>query len=235
MEEYPINLNLEGRRVLLVGGGSVACRKLDGLHRAGADITVVSPELHADSSELIAAWGIRYERRSFRPRDTDGYLLVIAAATDAANRQIAQAAHRSGALVNVADDAELSDFTLPATARRGKLLLTASTAGSLPALSRKVRERLEASFGEEYASYLELAGMLRPIIMREVGDRSLRREIFFRLADFDLISLHANAPASFRRVLEEILPAAVLTELDRSVPDLSPEGATAGCPDGAAT
>lgn len=219
MNPYPVNLDLRGRKVLLVGGGRVAYRKLEELHRAGADITVVSPELLPDTAERVEAWAIHLERRKFRTADAAGCFLVISAAdSDTVNRRVASAARQCGALVNVVDNAELSDFSLPATVMRGNLLLTASTGGALPAFSRRIRERLELAFGEEYGAYLELAGALRPIIMRKVPDPVQRREIFFRLADFDLVALHANAPVSFRRMLDRLLPPEVAAELDAEFP-----------------
>lgn len=214
MIPYPVNLHLRGRSVLLVGGGRVACRKLVELHRSEAEITLVSPELHGDTAALIEAWGVRCEHRAFRPADTAGCFLAIAAANEVVNREVASAARRSGALVNVVDDAALSDFSLPATARRGRLLLTASTSGALPALSRRLREQLERSYGEEYAAYLDFAAALRPVVLENVPDPVRRRELFLRLADSDLVALHANAPLSFRRLLERLLPPEVTAELD---------------------
>lgn len=221
MNPYPVNLSLSGRPALLVGGGRVACRKLEELHRAGADITVVGPELHPDTEARVAEWGIVVRRRPFRTEDAEGCFLLIAAATGEVNREAAAAARRSGAIVNVVDNPELSDFTMPAIVRRGRLLLTASTGGALPAFSRRLRESLEHSFGEEYASYLDFVAELRPIVMRTLRDAQQRRRIFFRLADFDMVALHAEDPAAFRRVLADRLPPQVFAELERGLPHLA--------------
>jgi precorrin-2 dehydrogenase/sirohydrochlorin ferrochelatase len=181
---------------------------------AEADVTLVSPSLALETVAYVEASGVHYRRRKFRAEDAAGCYLVIAATdSDEVNSSVSRHARQAGAIVNVVDGPELSDFTLPATVRRGNLLLTASTGGTLPAFSRLLRERLEHSFGEEYAVYLELAEALRPIIKRCVPDPARRREIFFRLADFDLAELSAENPALFRRKLGEILPAQVLDEL----------------------
>lgn len=193
----------------------MACRKLEELQRAGAEVTVVSPELHPDTAQRIAAWGIECQRREFRPADAAGCLLVICAVgREEVDCAVANAARDQGALVNVVDNPSLSDFTLPATVRRGGLLLTVSTGGALPALARRLREQLDHSFGEEYASYLELVGALRPIILRHVANPRERRALFFALADTDLVALHSTAPVSFHRLLERLLPSTVIAELD---------------------
>jgi len=206
MNQYPVNLNLHGRKVLVVGGGGVACRKLRDLMAARAEITLVSPKVNEEIVGLLEEGTLRYEPREFRAEDVGGCFLVIAATgDDAVNAEVSRHALGVNALVNVVDNAELSSFTLPAKVRRGDLLLTASTGGALPAFSRAIRDRLELSFGEEYAAYLELVGELRPVIKRRVADPRRRKEIFTQLADFRLVDLLTEDSNLFRQKIGEIL------------------------------
>jgi precorrin-2 dehydrogenase/sirohydrochlorin ferrochelatase len=127
--DYPVNLNLSGRRCLVVGGGTVAERKAEALLAAGAEVTVVSPELTARLASWTEQGKMHHLAREFRSGDAAGYRLVLCATDSAAvNEQAAQEARTSGALVNVADTPALCDFTLPARLQRGSLSIAVSTA-----------------------------------------------------------------------------------------------------------
>lgn len=162
LPEYPVNLILTGRRCLVVGGGAVAERKVESLLAAGAEVTVISPELTAKLSSWAAQGRTLHVAREYRFGDAAGYRLVLCATDSAAvNEQAAREARQSGALVNVADTPELCDFTLPARLQRGSLSVAVSTGGQSPALARELRNELARQLGPEYAEYLEIAGRLR--------------------------------------------------------------------------
>jgi precorrin-2 dehydrogenase / sirohydrochlorin ferrochelatase len=185
-KEYPINLDLTGRRCLVIGGGSVAERKVAALLECGALITVMSPVLTAKLSQWGEQKRLTCSRQNFNKDAVDGYLLVFCA-TDSAevNRQAAEAARRSGALVNVADTPALCDFTLPACHRQGKILVTVSTGGESPALARELRNELAGQYGPEYAAYLELAGRLRREWQRECESVEERCRRWREIRGFD--------------------------------------------------
>jgi precorrin-2 dehydrogenase/sirohydrochlorin ferrochelatase len=124
--------------------------------------------LHPDLSELADKKSIQVKRRSYKPGDLKGAIIVVAA-TDLkkVNRKVAMEAGRVGALVNVVDDPEPSDFIVPSILRRGDLTITISTGGMSPALARKIRTRLEESFGEEYALLVSLVEEVRSTLMRK--------------------------------------------------------------------
>ena len=170
-----MNLNLSGRRCLVVGGGTVAERKAEALLAAGAEVTVVSPELTAQLASWVEQGKLRHLARVFRSGDAAGYRLVLCATDSAAvNEQAAQEARASGALVNVADTPALCDFTLPARLQRGSLSIAVSTGGQSPALARELRNELARRIGPEYAEYLEIVGRLRRE-WRESCDSSAER------------------------------------------------------------
>lgn len=150
---YPVNLVLEGRSVLVVGGGSVAIGKVQGLLDAGAVVTVVAPEVRDE----IAALGVGVHRRPYARGDLDGHRLVVTAVDDRAVSQAVFAdAEAAGIFVNSADDPAFCSFTLPSRMRRGDLLVAVSTGGRSPALAAWLRRRLEAEIGPEFEALLDL-------------------------------------------------------------------------------
>lgn len=160
--DYPVNLNLSGRRCLVVGGGRVAERKVSALLESGADVTVLSPELTTTLSSWVSQGRVNHRPKFFDKGDAAGYLLVLCATdSPAINEQAAMEAKQYGALVNVADIPALCDFTLPARLQRGRLSIAVSTGGQSPALARELRNELAGKYGPEYADYLEIAARLR--------------------------------------------------------------------------
>jgi precorrin-2 dehydrogenase / sirohydrochlorin ferrochelatase len=141
---YPVLLDVSRLRVLVVGGGSVALRKVRGVIDAGGAPDVVSPEVAPELNRLIDQRGLRWQRRRFAAGDAHGYRLVFAA-TDSAevNAAVTAEADAAGALVNVADDGAGSTFHVPASLRQGEVVVALSTGGASPLLSRRLRERLE--------------------------------------------------------------------------------------------
>jgi len=219
VNQYPVNLDLRGRKVLVVGGGRVACRKAKDALEAGAEITVVSPAVDAEMAALRDAGSLRLVSRRFEAADLEGCFLAIAATDDTAvNAEVSRAALREDILVNVVDDAALSNFTVPAKLRRGALLLTASTGGASPSLSREIRRKLEGIFGEEYAAYLEFMEKLRPFVIEKTGDQRERAAIFGALADFGLIDLFAKDRLRFLESLRDRLPAGLMKRAEEILP-----------------
>ncbi len=152
--QYPVNLVLAGRACLVVGGGRVAVRKVDGLLACGARVRVVAPKLDPALPDLPAVTCLE---RPWRPEDLDGVWLAIAATDDpAVNRSVYEAGERAGIWVNGADDPANCAFTLPSVVRRGDLQVTVSTGGRSPALATWLRRRLEDEIGPEYAVLLDL-------------------------------------------------------------------------------
>jgi len=159
---YPMFLNVTGKRCVVVGGGTVALRKVKGLLAHGASLEVISPSACSELSELAETRLISLKCRRYKPGDLVGAFVVIAATTDSkTNQEVASEARRRKTLVNVVDRPEESDFIVPACLCRGDLTIAVSTAGKSPALARKIRTRLEKNFGDEYASLTDLIGEVR--------------------------------------------------------------------------
>ena len=155
---YPVFLDLEGRVAVVIGGGAVAARKAESLQKAGARVIAVAPRFSAEFEALP----VELRRRGYEPDDLDGATLVIAATDDAAvNQRVAADCRERRILVNVADDAELCDFLVPAVIDRGSIQLAISTGGKSPALARRLKADLQQALGDEYRAINDLLGELR--------------------------------------------------------------------------
>ena len=158
---YPANLVVEGRRCLVVGGGKVARRKVEGLVACGAVVTVIAPEV----DDWIAGVAASVHRRAYAAGDVAGFRLVIAATGDPeVDRAIYDEADAAGIWVNAADEPQACSFTLPAVVRRGPIMVTVSTGGHSPALAVWLRSRIEDELGPEYGALLELLSEERAAI-----------------------------------------------------------------------
>jgi precorrin-2 dehydrogenase/sirohydrochlorin ferrochelatase len=164
---YPVLLELAGRRCVVIGALPVREGKVEGLLAGGAtEVVVVASEPAGRLDDLEGLDGVVVIRRTWYASDLAGAFLVIAHDPDAAVRaRIATAARDSGALVNVVDDIPRCDWAAPAVVRRGELLLAIGTGGASPALAKKMRQRLEAQYGAEWAEALR--------VLREVREETL--------------------------------------------------------------
>jgi uroporphyrin-III C-methyltransferase / precorrin-2 dehydrogenase / sirohydrochlorin ferrochelatase len=154
---YPVFLKLEGRKVLLVGGGTVAASKLDGLLAAGARVTVVAPEI----DPAIARDGVERQQRPFAPEDLDGVWWAVAAATPEVNRQVQVAAEARQLFVNAVDDPAHATAYLGGVVRRGDVAIAISTGGRAPALAGLLREAIEALLPAELERWMDAADEAR--------------------------------------------------------------------------
>jgi uroporphyrin-III C-methyltransferase / precorrin-2 dehydrogenase / sirohydrochlorin ferrochelatase len=158
-ELLPLFVKLTGRRVLLVGGGSVASAKLPQLTSVGALVTVVSPDVDPALERLAAASGgtVSIARRPFVPDDLDGVWLVVAAATPETNRAVATAAEGRRVFVNAVDDPANATAYLSGVVRRDGVTLAISTSGDAPGLAGLLREALDDVLPEDLADWVREA------------------------------------------------------------------------------
>jgi precorrin-2 dehydrogenase len=188
---YPIQLLIESRLCVVVGGGEVAARKAEALVCAGAQAKVVAPEAGSEMQALIQRESIEWLQKTFSPNDIDGAFVVVAATDDEkVNQMVFACAERKRILVNVVDRPNLCSFFVPSVVRRGQLTLTVATGGAGPAVSMKLRKELEAQFGDEYAEYLQIIAECRILAKEKYpSDSEARMEAGRRVADLDLLSL----------------------------------------------
>ncbi len=175
---YPVFLQLENRKCVVFGGGRVAARKVQALLRAGANVTVVSPNLSSDLFTLWTEGKITCHYRPYHPGDLRGFVLAISATNDSdVNRRIFTEARETGVWVNVVDIPELCDFYVPAVVHRGDLQIAVSTNGKFPALAREIRKWLEGEIDESFAKILHLAATIRQNLKHRYADPKQRQKI----------------------------------------------------------
>jgi len=162
MGYYPIFVELQDRRCLVIGGGREAQRKVEGLLAAGGNVTVIAPTLTRDLQGLLAEGRIDLLQREYREGDLEGYEVVMVATNDGAvNAEVAAEGKRRRIWVNAADDTKNCDFILPAVVRRGRITIAASTGGASPALARRLREELEAYMTDDMPALADLLAEVR--------------------------------------------------------------------------
>ncbi len=183
---YPAFINIHNKRCVVVGGGEVALRRARMLSNCGGRVTVISLNIHPELAVLAEDGTIQLMRREYRLQDLQGSAIVIAA-TDVKelNREIAIDARSSGALVNIVDDPEQSDFIVPSYFQRDGLIIAVSTSGKSPALAKKIRKKLEMDFGEEYDELLSLVEEVRTELKRK--GELLDTEAWQRALDLNLL------------------------------------------------
>jgi siroheme synthase-like protein len=206
MGYYPIFLEMKGRPCLVVGGGQVAQRKVEGLLAAEAAVTVVSPGLTPEMAALKEERRIEHRSRGYQPGDLDGFAIAVAATDDAAtNERVAREARAKGVWVNVVDEPEQCDFILPSVIRRGDVVLAISTGGLSPALARWLREELEGYLSEDFDRLARLLAETRREL-RESGvspdAEAWQRAIDGRLRDLLSAGRYSEAKARLLSILK---------------------------------
>lgn len=179
MKLYPINLDVAGKRCVVVGGGEVALRKIRSLLEAGALVRVIAPEVCAGVEEFFRRDEIFLMREKFSP-DMLGDEVILIAATDdpEINRRAAAAARAKKILVNVVNGAG-GNFFVPSRITRGDLLLTISTGANSPAFAKFLRQMLESELGENFGAGLELIARRRQEV-KHLLPNSHARKIFWQ-------------------------------------------------------
>jgi precorrin-2 dehydrogenase / sirohydrochlorin ferrochelatase len=208
---YPVMMNLQGRRVVVVGGGRVAERKIRGLLDTGAFIAVISPEIQPELEKLALQNRIHWIREPFHTALLDQFseIALIFGATDSleASREIQEACQDKRIPCNIADVPELCSFVVPAVITQGDLMIAISTGGASPALARRIREDLERRFGPEYAEMTRVMGELRKRVLRGSSSSDENKRLFLEIVDSEVLTaLRANDREKVVSILKAILP-----------------------------
>lgn len=207
MRYYPVYLDIKDRNCLVVGGGSVGTRKVKTLLKCGARVTVVSSDATETLKELSNSGVIQLKERTFKTADLDGVFLVIGATDNQyLNFRIHAEAERRCVLCNIADRPDACNFILPSIVNRGDLIIAISTSGTSPAFAKKLREHLEAEFGNEYAEFLNLMGAIRKKLLSQDHEPEAHKHLFEQLIERDLVQMLKNADTeNINSLLLEVL------------------------------
>ena len=188
MRYFPISLDLQGRRCLVIGQGRLADEKEASLRRTGASV-----------SRIVA-----FEAAAAR----EAYLIIAICDTQEEGATIRRFAEEHRILLNVVDQTANCNFIAPAIVERGDLMIAISTSGKCPALARRLRQQLELEIGPEYAPYLELLGETRRVVKQRLTEFDQRRAFYQRLLESNLLD-------TFRDEGYQTAQAKILEELQR--------------------
>lgn len=186
MNYYPICINLEGKKVLIVGGGYLGSRKVKELINCGADVTIISPDLHEDIDKNQITW----VRRKFDQDDVSPYVLVIAATNDhEVHETIFEICDKAGKLVNIVDDVSHCNYIMPAVIRRGDLLVTVCSSGSAPFFTKALAAELREEYGDEMATYIDLLKGARVVVMEKCESMDEKNKYYDQLLNPFILEL----------------------------------------------
>ena len=207
---------------MVVGGGEVALRKVQGLLAAGARVRVISPEVEEELAALAGAGRIDWQRKIYAPEDLSQSLLVFAATDDReTQQQICRQAASDGQLVNVADDPACCDFQVPATFRRGDLTIAIATNGKSPAVAAMIRGQLEEEFGPEYEVLLNLMAMVRQVVAGSLA-QAQRKKIYKKILHDDIVKWIRKGEVDLLRAhLQSVLGPGVEADINGVMRDIS--------------
>lgn len=187
MNYYPSFLNLIGKRAVVIGGGGVAERKILTLLKAGARVTVISPQLTKRIEKEKRKNNIKHISRHYRKGDLKNAFIIIAATdSQAINKHISEDAL---CLVNVVDAPSLCNFIVPSVVKRGPLTIAISTSGVSPAFSKSIRKELEKLYSSEFSRYLKFLEKFRKKAVKEIPDKTKRAAFLKSLASKEIIKM----------------------------------------------
>ena len=182
MQTFPLFLNLQNRRALVVGGGDAAARKVELLLSAGAQVSLIAATVGGEIAQLIGEARISWAGRSFDEAELEGASLVIVATEDEAlQARVSQAAQRRCLPVNVVDRPALSSFIMPAIVDRAPITIAISSGGAAPALARRIRAEIERSLPAALGRLARFAEIFRDQVRRTLGVPRARRRFWDRV------------------------------------------------------
>lgn len=182
---YPIMLDLADKKITIIGGGKVACRKAAHFLSFGGRVTVISPVFAAEFESYKGSMNfIQDSYKEIYIEDSD----IVTAATDdkLLNSQIGSFCRERRILCNVVSSPELSGFIMPSVLRRGDLVISVSTGGSSPGLAGKIKRRLEAEYDGSYEEYVRLLGEIRCEVLKQNLPQTEKTSILSSLTEMNL-------------------------------------------------
>ena len=212
---YPVNLDIGGKRCLVVGGGVVAARKIKALLLCGGLVQIISPHASDAISRLAQSGEIAWLRRTYRQGDAKDAFLIFAATDDPqVQKQIADDAARYHVLLNSAGEPELSDFHVPAKIRRRDFVIAVSTGGGSPALAMLLKAQLAKEYGEEYGILVELMAKIRRQVVTRTSVAEENKALFQSILEQPVLDcIKLKDWGEMRRLLSRLLPPEIDADL----------------------
>ncbi len=206
---YPVFLDLEDRMCVVVGGGTVAFRKVEALLANGAIVRVVAPEI---SRSILRLQGLEIRKKQYDKSDLkDAFLVFAATDMEEINKTVSMDALKLNVLCNVVDTPLLCSFIVPSVVEKGPIKIAISTGGVSPALSKKLRQELTVAIGNEYEILARILGRIRPIVVSQNGGHEAHKRVFETL-------INSSLPEAIRKSrkdeVKSILREAIGVEVD---------------------
>ncbi|AWH79076.1 precorrin-2 dehydrogenase/sirohydrochlorin ferrochelatase family protein [Clostridioides difficile] len=185
---YPINLKLDELDVVIIGGGEIAYRKCKNFLEFNKNVTIVSKQILNKFYDLKG--NIKIIKDDYKEIYIKDASVIIAATNNRElNMEIGLYCRAKNKLVNVVDNIEISNFTVPSYIKRGDLLISVSTGGKSPSLSSKIKKEIEEIYTEDYEEYLNVLGDIRKEVIKKYEDKSKRKDLLNMLITLDLEEL----------------------------------------------
>jgi len=231
MKYFPVFFDINNKRCLVVGGGDVAARKVALMFRAGAQVTVVSPELCESLQNRLANKEIIHEARNFEDSDLEACALIVAATDDqAVNKQVSDLAHSKCIPVNVVDQPDLCSFIVPSIIDRSPVQVAVSTGGASPVLARLLRARLETMIPSAYGRLADLMSEFRDKVKDKITTEGKRRRFWEDVAQGPIAEMiFSGKEAAAREAMHAAVDEAEASKDDRG--EVYLVGAGPGDPD----
>ncbi|MEM7032504.1 MAG: bifunctional precorrin-2 dehydrogenase/sirohydrochlorin ferrochelatase [Chloroflexota bacterium] len=190
MKTYPINLVLDNRLVILIGGKGEITKKIPGLLEVGAHIRVIAPAIDEAVIPYVLEEQVEWLARPYTSGDLTGAALVIAnTGHDEIHDAVWTEGQANGQLVNVMDVLPQCNFHAASLVRQGQLTISIGTGGAAPALAVTLRKRFEREFGPEYGEFLAFAQAMRPEIARRIPPFKTRAKFWYDLVEGQAVNL----------------------------------------------
>lgn len=188
---YSVMIEMRGKNVVVFGGGKIAYRKVVSLLQCEAKVTVISVDFTYEFNELLNQFpSITLIKDSYKKEYLKGnYLIVGATNAKDINISISEDAKELKILCNIVDSGEASDYIVPSVVRRGDLILSVSTSGKSPSLSKKIKNSLEEEYPKEFEEYVNLLGKIREMVIKNVKDQEEKKRILNSLTDLSVEEL----------------------------------------------
>jgi precorrin-2 dehydrogenase/sirohydrochlorin ferrochelatase len=182
---YPAFLNLANKRAAVIGGGTVAERKVRSLIEAGAEVKVISPDITKNLQKLKQKGLITHVKRNYRRGDTGKAFVVLACTSSSElNDKVAREARH---LVNVITEPDKGNYIVPSTVKRGPMTIAVTTGGISPALSKTIRKELQYLYDREFVLYVKFIESIRQQAMEKIADKKKREKFFKSLASKSIL------------------------------------------------
>lgn len=196
---YPIMVNMENKKIFIIGGGLVAKRKAKSLKACDALVTIISPHIDNELKEMdIILLKKEYEYGDLK----EANFVYIATNDELVNKEALKECIQRNILCNCAQNPEDGDFIIPSSFKRGSLNISVSTEGKSPGLSKKIRQELEEAYDISYEMYIEEIGYIRKKAIKEIKDAALRRKFFKELIKEEFLRDYKQG--KFKNLRDEI-------------------------------